>query len=79
MLYTETQNTTGLLLLVDFEKAFESISWSFINQVPDIFNFKNSIKRLINTLYKNASAVLQSGFMSDQFIIGRACRQRYPL
>ena len=29
MQYTETHNIPGLLVLVDFEKAFDSLSWSF--------------------------------------------------
>ena len=44
MHYTEIHNIPGLLLLVDFEKAFDSISWSFIDTILDIFNFKCSIK-----------------------------------
>ena len=28
-----------LLLIVDFEKAFDSISWEFIADVLDFFNF----------------------------------------
>jgi len=29
----------GLLLLIDFEKAFDSVSWSFIQNTLDFFNF----------------------------------------
>ena len=29
--FTEENNIPGLLLLIDFEKAFDSLSWSFIN------------------------------------------------
>ena len=39
MQFTEEQNIPGLLLLIDFEKAFDSVSWSFINKVLKFFNF----------------------------------------
>jgi hypothetical protein len=29
MAYLEQHNKTGLLLLVDFEKAFDSVEWKF--------------------------------------------------
>ena len=31
--YTEQMNKPGLLLLIDFEKAFDSISWNFLLNV----------------------------------------------
>ena len=33
MHYTSSKNIPGLLGLIDFEKAFDSISWSFIYKV----------------------------------------------
>ena len=33
----------GILLLIDFEKAFDSVAWSFIKKAFVFFNFKNSI------------------------------------
>ena len=41
--FTEEQNIPGLLLLIDFEKAFDSLSWSFIHKVLQFFNFGPSI------------------------------------
>ena len=43
MKYTEIHEILGLLvgLLVDFEKAFESLSWTFIDKAVNIFTFKN--------------------------------------
>ena len=63
MQYTQACKIPGLLLLVDFEKAFDSVSWSFINKVLSIFNFNSSIKNSIKTLYKKSlSRVLQKYF-----------------
>ena len=80
MQYAEENNLPGLLLLVDFEKAFDSLSWKFINKVMDFFGFGNSIISWIHVLYKNASlAVTQGGNISSFFNIGRGCRQGDPL
>ena len=40
MRYTETHEIPVQFLLVDFEKAFDSLSSQFIQNVLDIFNFK---------------------------------------
>lgn len=41
--YTDTEQIDGLLLLVDFEKAFHSIEWPFIEKpyFPITFNFES--------------------------------------
>ena len=36
---TDEQSRHGLLLLLDFEKAFDSISWEFIKKTLSSFNF----------------------------------------
>lgn len=70
----------GLLLLVDFEKAFDSISWSFLYKVLEFFGFGKSIISWIKTLYKNAKLkVNQGGNLSSSFTIKRGCRQGDPL
>lgn len=42
--YTDYKQIPGLLMLIDFEKAFDTISWEFINQTLDFFNFGNKLK-----------------------------------
>jgi hypothetical protein len=37
--YLEENNMDGLLLLVDFGKAFDSIEWKFLQKALDSFNF----------------------------------------
>jgi hypothetical protein len=41
--FTEEQDIPGILLLIDFKKAFNSISWMFIESVLDFFNFGFSL------------------------------------
>lgn len=78
--FTEEQNIPGLLLLIDFEKAFDSLSWSFINKVLTLFNFGPSIRKWITVFYKNScSAVTQCGYLSPFFKLGRGCRQGDPI
>ena len=65
---------------MDFEKAFDSISWKFINHTLNFFNFGDSIKRWINYFYNDIqSFVIQNGFLSEPFTVKRGCRQGDPL
>jgi hypothetical protein len=44
MNYTEENDIPGLLLLIDFEKAFDSLSWEFVHNTLSSFTFEASIK-----------------------------------
>lgn len=78
--YTETENIPGLLLLVDFEKAFDSVSWKFMDKVLDFFNFGPSFKKWVEVLYKNIKAcILVNGHISEWFSVQRGCRQGDPI
>ena len=78
--YTEKNQIPGLLLLIDFEKAFDSISWTFISKVMTFFNFGESIKKWIKIFYLNIkSCVTVNGQVSKWFEISRGCRQGDPL
>ena len=39
MHYTEENNIPGTLLMIDFEKAFDSVSWNFIQKSLQFYNF----------------------------------------
>ena len=77
---TKDENIQGLVLLVDFEKAFDSISWKFIDKTLTFFNFGPVFRHTIKTLYNNAKlCVIQHGIFSEFFKIGRGCRQGDPV
>ena len=60
---TEQQKIPGILILLDFQKAFDSLEWSFIQNTLTLFNLGNEIKQWIYTFYMNSeSSVLNNGF-----------------
>merc|ERR1712240_2649 len=80
ILLTEKENIPGLLLMVDFEKAFDSVSWFFIEKALKFFNFPNSIISWFKILYKKANTCVSfNGQYSSWFEIRRGCRQGDPI
>ena len=78
--YTEKENIPGLIMLVDFEKAFDSVSWTFLYQVLDFLNFGTNFKQWIRLFNTNiVASVSQCGFLSKPFPIERGCRQGDPI
>ena len=41
----EEQDIPGILLLLDFRKAFDTIEWNFIQQTLSLFNFGPWLKQ----------------------------------
>ena len=78
--YTEKENIPGLIMLVDFEKAFDSVSWSFLYQVLEFLNFGTNFKKWIKLYNANiVASVSQCGFLSNPFPIERRYRQGDPI
>lgn len=74
--FTEENDIPGILLLIDFEKAFDSISWSFIYDTLKFFNFGESVIEWVKTFYKDiTSAVTQNCSLSEFFNVQRGFRQ----
>ena len=70
----------GKLLLIDFETAFDSISWKFMYKVLEFFNFGQDLSAWVSVLYNEAKLCgLQNGIFSNFFPIGRGCRQGDPV
>ena len=52
MYYLEEQDKQGIALLIDFEKAFDSVSWNFMYKCLDKFSFGPCFKSWIKILCK---------------------------
>lgn len=78
--FTKQKNIPGLLLFLDFEKAFDSLEWSFLFETLKIMNFGPDFIKYVKSLYTNiSSCVLNNGLTSTYFPIGRGVRQGDPL
>ena len=71
MKQTRVNNTPGILISVDFKKAFDSLEWSCIQSALKKFNFGDSLRKWI--------AALNNGFATDWFKPSRGVRQGCPL
>ena len=73
---TEKNNMDGLLMLIDFAKAYDSISWTFLYNVLKFLGFGQQFIKWIQLFNTNIkAAVLQCGFLSSFFNIKQSCRQ----
>ena len=71
---------TGMLLLIDFEKAFDSLEWDYLKLILTAYNFGPEFISGFSTLYANSnSCVINNGFFTNFFDISRSCRQGDPL
>ena len=80
MFAAKEKGLPGLLLSIDFEKAFDSISWSFIEQVLLTFRFGETLIKWIKLFQtKISTCILQNGNLSSYFQVYRGCRQGDPI
>jgi exonuclease III len=77
--YCTLSDTDGLLLLLDFEKAFDSISWEFLLYSLKEFGFGPNFIRWIKLLYTDIqSHATVNGYLSSKFELKRGIRQGCP-
>ena len=78
--YLNVTNKPGLLLCLDFEKAFDSLSWKFMFKALEAFGCGPDFCRWIRIFYANVkSSVLVNGSLGSWFHVQRGCRQGDPI
>ena len=78
--YCASEQIPGILMVLDFSKAFDTIEWEFISEALKTFCFG---KTFINTIklcqFNSTSRVEQNGYLSTPIFLERGCRQGDPL
>jgi hypothetical protein len=78
--WAEESNQDLVLLLLDFEKAFDRIEWNFLFTALEKLGFKDIWIRWVSSLYKEAtSAIKMNGELGPDFQLARSVRQGCPL
>lgn len=80
MEYFNRFNTIGLILFLDFEKAFDTVEWTFIFETLKSFNFGNSFINWIKTLYYKPTCVVKNNrYFLDIINLKRGIRQGWAI
>ena len=78
--YTALKQNPGLMLFLDFEKAFDTVSWKFLFKTLKHFNFGDNFINWISILYnKPLACVSNNGYSTQFFEISRGIRQGCPI
>ena len=77
---TNATKIPGVLLALDFRKAFDTLAWTFIQYVLQKFNFGEGIRRWVEIFYNDVeSTILNTGFATNWIKPTRGVRQGCPL
>ena len=78
--FTAKENIPGLLLFIDFQKAFDSVEWEFLIESLKKFNFGRDFLQWMKTFYNYIqSCVINNGISSNFLTLERGVRQGDPL
>ena len=78
--FCKMKNHPCIILVVDFEKAFDSINWTFLKHVLQKYGLGKNFQKWIATLYSEIeSCVSNNGHMSSFFKLSKGVRQGCPI
>ena len=80
MEYARNQKRAQILLLIDFKKAFDSLSHNFLIECLKKFGFGENIRTWIEILIKNFKININNGGnLSDYITLFKGCKQGDPI
>ena len=77
---TNATKIPGVLLALNFRKAFDTLEWTLIQYALQKFNFEEGIRRWVEIFYNDVeSTILNNGFATNWIKPTRGFRQGCPL
>ena len=80
--YAYIKQIPGLLLFIDFERAFDSLEWSVIEKTLNCYNFESSLVAWIRLFYTDIGSCVQNNGIDGPLTfssLSRGVRQGCPL
>ena len=78
--YVDDNDIPGIMLCVDFRKAFDSIERDFILYALKTFNFGKSFIQWVSTIFQNTTnCIINNCHISRFFKVERGVRQGCPI
>jgi hypothetical protein len=79
MEWAKESNQNLILLLLDFEKAYDKVNWTFLQEFMRKIGFSDEWIQWTSSLYKNSEYfVKMNGRRGDKFKMDKAIRQGCP-
>ena len=76
MKYANRKKIESLILLIDFRKAFDSLSHKYIDECLKMFNFGPSIRKWVSLFFSNREAyILLRGELTKRTLLERGVPQ----
>ena len=70
MEFTDSKNIPGILIFIDFKKAFDSLEWHYLFSCLEPFNSGPNFINWVKMFYTNIqSYVINNGMASDYFTL----------
>ena len=66
--HTMNRDISGILVIIDFEKAFDSLNFNFLLRVLHAFNFGTSFIQWVRVLYNKASSCVMNNGFTNQYL-----------
>ncbi|GJU55522.1 RNA-directed DNA polymerase, eukaryota [Tanacetum coccineum] len=80
MSWCKKKKKQTLLFKVDFEKAYDSVRWDFLDDVLGKFGFGDKWRKWIQCcLHSSKGSIIINGSPTDEFQFGRGLKQGDPL
>ena len=74
------ENKEGLIIVLDFAKAFDTIDWSYIYSCMKMFGYGDRFITMIKLLHSGSTSVIENnGHFSRNIQLSRGCRQGDPI